>query len=133
MKTSKKILIIIKALFLLGITSCLLAWPTALIFPIVSFPLWVLTYVVLIFLGDYGLQYVRDTLIIKRKLEEYNSKPYKQYAIDTVCQYCGHKEVQTVDLDKLEYKCEQCKKVNAIYVTFMTAATTSPESINIPM
>lgn len=131
MKTSKKILILVFSLLLIFGIALGLATPTVIFLPQLSYWIWVAFYVLLIFLGDYGLRYIKDVMIIKKSLDIYNSKPYKQYAIDTTCQSCGHKEVQAIDFDTLEYKCENCKRKNAIYVTYTTAAVTSPENINI--
>ena len=50
--------------------------------------------------------------------------------MESTCQSCGHKQNVVVNLEDLEYSCDRCKRKNAIYVTFMTAAVTEPSSVN---
>jgi hypothetical protein len=129
MKTSKKILI---ACFSVGV-SLLLSILITLglsIFINVSFWYMVSAIVGIIFITNYFLEYHRETNIIKQELKKLNEKPFKEYTIESTCQSCGHKQNVIIDLTNLEYKCDYCKRTNAIYVNFMTAAVTEPTSVN---
>jgi DNA-directed RNA polymerase subunit RPC12/RpoP len=59
---------------------------------------------------------------VRAAVDEYNKKPYKKYNIPLTCQYCGREEGVDIDLEDTTYKCGNCSRTNAIYVTFTTAA-----------
>ncbi len=129
MKLSKKVLIFALSLFLTFSLASVLSLGVSA-FTNISF--WPLTgfFMGLIWVINYFLQYYRDTLVIEKHLKEINSKPYKDYTLESTCQSCGHKQNVAVNLEDLEYTCDRCKRKNAIYVTFMTAAVTEPTTVN---
>jgi len=125
MKTSKKILAVVTSLTIVSAIATLISGGCFLLFG-------------LSFWGVFGLTVgaqlivpaVVDGLyskyILKKHVEEYNSKPYKQYPINTACQHCGNMAILNLDLDDTEYVCGNCHKHNAVHVTFMTAAIQTP-------
>ena len=125
MKTSKRILVILISLFIVSLIAASLA--AGLQF-FLSYPFWN------IFYSLVGLQLILPKIsdffyekwVLKKALDEYNSKPYKQYAIDTACQHCGSVATMNLDLDDTEYQCGNCQKRNAVHVTFLTAAVQTP-------
>jgi hypothetical protein len=129
MKTSKKILI---AILSIGISFVLSILVTLGILAFIAIPFWpvVGACMALIFIVNYFLEYYRDTEVIQKELKKLNDKPFKEYTIESTCQSCGHKQNVVIDLNELEYKCDHCKRSNAIYVNFMTAAVTEPTSVN---
>jgi DNA-directed RNA polymerase subunit RPC12/RpoP len=129
MKTSKKILI---AILSIGISFVLSILVTLGVSIFISLPFWSMVGACmgLIFTVNYFLEYHRDTNIIRQELKKLNEKPFKEYTIESTCQSCGHKQNVVIDLNELEYKCDHCKRSNAIYVNFMTAAVTEPTSVN---
>lgn len=131
MRTSKIILLFIWSVGIVFLLSCLLSAGLSSLFAVPFFPM-VGASMVVIFIFNYLLQYYRDIRVIKNELSKLNAKPYKQYEIESTCQSCGNRQMVAVDLDNLEYSCDKCKKTNAIYVSFMTAAVTEPSSVIIP-
>ena len=127
MKTSKKILIICLSIAIILGLSFMISSGITIIFPNISLFVATLGVASIIWLCNYFFTFYRDTVVIKRQLEKISNLPYKQYTIDTTCQHCGHKEPHNIDLSNLEYKCGSCKKYNAIYVTFTTAAMSSTD------
>ena len=125
MKTSKRILVVMVSLLLVTIIAASLA--SGLQF-LLGYPFWQLFYsfVGLQLIAPKITDYLYEKLILKKVLDEYNSKPYKQYAINTACQHCGNVSTMNLDLDDTEYKCGNCQKGNAVHVTFMTAAIQTP-------
>lgn len=130
MRTSKKILLFGWSIGIVFLLSCILSVGISVIFAVPFLPV-VATTMAMIFIGHYLLLYYRDVKVIKTELTKLNAKPYKQYEIESACQSCGFKQPVAVDLDSLEYNCDKCKKANAIYVNFMTAAITEPSKATI--
>lgn len=129
MRFEKKILLLFIGLtILLGVSSLI---SLSLSFILTEIPFWILTFGVAstIFLINFFFDHYRETKVIKAELEKYNQKPYKEVYIDVSCQYCGHKESVTLELDSMEYNCSSCKKKNAIYANFFTAAITEPNNV----
>jgi DNA-directed RNA polymerase subunit RPC12/RpoP len=129
MKTSKKILVLLLSLTITFVISSILTVGLGIF---TTVPFWPATssFMILIWLINYFFQYYRDTYVIQSELKKLNSKPYKDYTMESTCQSCGHKQNVVVNLEDLEYSCDRCKRKNAIYVTFMTAAVTEPSSVN---
>ena len=129
MRTSKKILAILLSLIAVVAVSAMVSTPIYFIF---GFPFWPMVCGVsgLFIIANYLSQYWQENKIIKAEFAKLKEKPYQDFLIDSTCQYCGHRESIRMDLNSLEYKCTQCKKTNAIYISFMTAAVTEPPSLN---
>lgn len=125
MKTSKKILAILTSLTVVSGIAALISTGGSMLF---GLPFWG------IFTLVSALQLIVPSIvdglyakyILKKNIDEYNNKPYKQYPIKTACQHCGNLAVLNLDLDDTEYVCGNCHKHNAVHVTFMTAAIQTP-------
>jgi hypothetical protein len=124
MKKSKKILNIFLAIMMLLGISTGIAWGMTAF----SFSFWKIFWLITIiqYAGPLLYKEFVELKYIKKALAEYNSKPFKQYAIPLKCQYCGKEQNVVIDLAETEYVCEQekggCGRKNAIYINFMTAA-----------
>jgi len=129
MKTSKRILIVLVSLCLVALIAASLALGLQYF---LAYPFWHIFYSLI------GLQLILPKIsnffyekyTIKKVLDEYNSKPFKQYAIDTACQHCGNVATMNLDLNDTEYQCGNCGKRNAVHVTFLTAAVQTPVNTN---
>ena len=125
MKTSKKILIVITSIFFVSLISTLIASGCYAAFGLSFWGIFGLTLGAQLTI-PYIWENVWEKYIIQKQLNEYNSKPYKQYPIQTACQHCGNIATLNLDLDDSEYLCGNCHKHNAVHVTFMTAAIQTP-------
>lgn len=120
MRTSKKLLLIGIALGLVLFVAGTVAWAASAI----GLSYWP------IFSGMVTLQIIGKMLFdrfvefnyIKKSMDEYNKKPYKEYQVPLICQICGKTDNVAMDLSETEYRCTGCHRKNAIYVTFATAA-----------
>ena len=81
---------------------------------------------VLAFIAQIGGYLFYDKVVeynlLKSAIDDFKSKPYKEYNIPLSCQYCGKAENINVDLNETIYECSNCKRKNGIHVTFMTTA-----------
>lgn len=121
MNTSKKILLICKAISIIVATSSLIAWSFMTLFAVNFWAMFIIGVVLQLIFPE-----LKDTYIfsknVRDSLKEYADKPFRKYEIPLTCQYCGSKEVIDVDLNNTTYKCQTCDRKNAVYVSFMTAA-----------
>jgi len=120
MNASKKILLIVKSLLLLGGISTVCAFALLLMFGINFWGTFALT-VLIQFIFPPIIERWTFSKKIQDAVNEYNSKPYKKYNIPLTCQYCGVQENVDIDLEDTRYKCANCERTNAIYVAFTTA------------
>lgn len=120
MKTSKKILIIVVAIAFILFVGAIFGWVGTAI----GLPFWPIAVGVSVLqvLGKIVFDRYVEFDFLKKSLEEYNSKPYKEFMIPLTCQVCGKTDNVAMDLSKTEYRCTGCERMNAIYVTFATAA-----------
>lgn len=125
MKTSKKILAVIVSLAIMATIATLLASGAYAVFGLSFWGIFELAIGTQLII-PYLFENVWEKYVLKKQIDEYNSKPYKQYPIKTACQHCGNLAVLNLDLDDTEYVCGNCHKHNAVHVTFMTAAIQTP-------
>jgi len=125
MRLSKKILLIIVSIALIFGMSWLIAFGGFHLLNMHFWGVFSLTTALQLILPRIYDAFVEKYFIVKT-ITEYNSKPYKQYPINTACQHCGNIATLNLDLDDSEYVCGNCHKHNAVHVTFMTAALQTP-------
>jgi hypothetical protein len=120
MKTSKKILIISIVVAFIFLVAAVFGWVGTAF----GLPFWPITVgiCVLQIVGKILFDRYYEYNLLKTSLEEYTSKPYKEYLVPLICQVCGKTDNVSMDLTKTEYRCTNCERMNAIYVTFATAA-----------
>ena len=120
MNINKKLLLLGKSLFFMSLWSALFSFGLHLMFDINFWGSFIIATILQIIAPlAYNKYVVVNSL--KSSLEEYNKKPYKQYRIPLTCQSCGSNEDIDVDLNNTTYKCSNCHRTNAIYVSFTTA------------
>lgn len=120
MNNYKKILLVFKSLGILGIISTIFAFSLLWMFAINFWGTFILCSMIQIIFPFIYEKYVLYRSV-QDTLDEYRQKPYKKYNIPLTCQYCGREEGVDIDLEDTTYNCANCKRPNAIYVTFTTA------------
>ena len=131
MKTSKKILMLLGTLAVVGIISGSSAWALNVCFHFHFWGMFVLVSLVQLFGNSIQERYV-DHNMIKSRLDEIRSKRYKDYLINLMCQHCSHIQPISVDLEDSEFSCANCGRRNGIHTAISTAAVTEiQESIKI--
>lgn len=121
MKTSEKILFISIGLILIASISAIFSWVLVALFGVSFWPIFI-GLALLQIVGQHIADRYLEINVIKKGLQEYNAKPYKEFIIPLTCQVCGKVDNVTMDLSETEYRCTSCQRKNAIYVTFATAA-----------
>lgn len=126
MKNYKKLLIIVTAALITCSISAALSlgieeflsfkfWPT----------FWFITVLQLIFpsIKDCCV----DVFILKKAADEYRKKEYKKYNFPLRCSYCNADNAVDIDLTDTTFRCEKCKRKNAIYLNFTVASLTNED------
>jgi DNA-directed RNA polymerase subunit RPC12/RpoP len=65
---------------------------------------------------------IENSLILKKTLDEYNKKPYRNYEVELECQHCTKVSPINMTLDDSEYSCKHCGNRNLIHTHFSVFA-----------
>ena len=122
MTNNKKLLLIFRSLLIIGSISTGISFLLNWIFPVL--PFWGL--LILITILQFPLNTFLDRYSAYREsiglLREYAAKPFRKYNIALNCSYCGKETPVDVELTDTTFKCGNCQRTNALYITFMPAA-----------
>jgi hypothetical protein len=123
MKTSKKILILIITLLIVGGLSGLAAWAIVSVFGGYFFPMFTLSALTLLF-GHAAVDKLAEIFIFRKKLVALSNRPFRDYLLNLMCQHCSHVQPVAIDLQDSDFICTKCERRNGIHTTITTAAVT---------